>query len=58
MQWALRFPPLPRPALLGRVRQLYELEDFAPSPPSNGSATFLATDNIEVPEVPERCALP
>ena len=31
-----------------------------PAPPSNGSATFLATDNNRSPqaEVPERCALP
>ena len=61
MQWALRFPsPFPGQPCSVEVRQLYELEDFAPSPPSNGSATFLATDNNRSPqaEVPERCALP
>ena len=61
MQWAQRFPsPFPGQPCSVEVRQLYELEDFAPSPPSNASATFRATDNSRYPEVevPERYALP
>ena len=59
MQWALRFPsPFPGQPCSVEVRQLYELEDFAPSPAIERFRDILATDNNRSPqaEVPERCA--
>ena len=61
MQWALRFPsPFPGQPCSVEVRQLYELEDFAPSPAIERFRDIPATDNNRSPqaEVPERCALP